>query len=257
MRTPARLWSSLVHRGRCRAPGSGSQPRRCRPRATPCPLAGRGPARPRSLIASSQRSAPAPLRPPSWGSASADRCAGTTPHLFLPHRSRRARSSFPCRAGAAPLRRPAEAARRGAASNVGRKRAWLRDRAREARRAVGSPSSAEGSPRVLAAGKYVAEINVDFAPRRLRQHDRDEIQIQEFTTQVVCVCVARFLGGEKTTFTSPSGRATPPRQPPLPLRGRSCRNQLLRRASRRRWPRRRTGSSESVLSREQVRGYAH
>ena len=32
---------------------------------------------------------------------------------------------------------------------------------------------------------------------------------------------------KKTTFTSPSGRATPPRQPPLPLCGRSCRNQLL------------------------------
>eukprot|EP01046_Picozoa_sp_COSAG06_P045674 COSAG06_NODE_6349_length_2973_cov_6.280445_1_plen_171_part_10 len=40
------------------------------------------------------------------------------------------------------------------------------------------------------------------------------------------VCVTRFLGRKKTTFTSPSGRATPPRQPPLPLCGRSCRNQL-------------------------------
>jgi hypothetical protein len=35
------------------------------------------------------------------------------------------------------------------------------------------------------------------------------------------------LERKKTTFTSPSGRATPPRQPPLPLCGRSCRNQLL------------------------------
>ena len=39
--------------------------------------------------------------------------------------------------------------------------------------------------------------------------------------------VTRFLERKKTTFTSPSGRATPPRQPPLPLCGRSCRNQLL------------------------------
>ena len=41
------------------------------------------------------------------------------------------------------------------------------------------------------------------------------------------MCVTRFLERKKTTFTSPSGRATPPRQPPLPLCGRSCRNQLL------------------------------
>ena len=39
--------------------------------------------------------------------------------------------------------------------------------------------------------------------------------------------MTRFLERKKTTFTSPSGRATPPRQPPLPLCGRSCRNQLL------------------------------
>jgi hypothetical protein len=44
---------------------------------------------------------------------------------------------------------------------------------------------------------------------------------------IVLMLLQDFLEGKKTIFTSPSWRATPPRQPPLPLCGRSCRNQLL------------------------------
>ena len=56
---------------------------------------------------------------------------------------------------------------------------------------------------------------------------KEEEEEEEGAFTLSPLAVARFLERKKATFTSPSGRATPPRQPPLPLCGRSCRNQLL------------------------------